>query len=168
MVKSRHLDIVLPNSNSAVYINDIIHRIQFIWHLNQNQPGMNLTAIDVKLADTQFYTSKFRPLIQRIHYFLTINKKNVNDNDASSVLYREPTLSYFNQFIMPNANVSFLMPLKALRIYLDGNNVGIDTVQQNLTAQWIEANPQCNLMNKLKSVYIISKNLQLIYFFRFV
>ncbi len=144
MVKSRYLDVILPNSNSAVYLNDIINQIQYIWYEYQylSQPQMNLTAIEVKLADTQFYTSKFSNFIQRIYYFLTINKKNVNDNDASSVMYREPTLSYFNDLITPNAAVSFYMPFKAFRIYLDGDNVSIDTVRKNLTAQWMDANPQ--------------------------
>ena len=143
MIKSRYLDITLPNSNALVYTNDMLHRIQYIWYLNQNQPSLNRTQFEVKLAYTEFYTSRFKPVIQRIYYFLTFNQKNVNDKDAASVTINEPNLSFFNQYIMPNALVSYLMPFKAFRLYLDDSSIDMTAVQNYLNTQWTDANPQC-------------------------
>ena len=123
MIKSRYIDIIIPESNRKVYIHDLLHRIKRSWFYNQNSPNSNETQFEVKLADSIFYTSKFKPIIKRIYYFLTIGNKNVNDNDGMSVQYNEPTLSYFSNYLKPNSIVSFYMSLKAVRVYLEGNPV---------------------------------------------
>lgn len=145
MIKSRYIDIIIPESNRKVYIQDLLHRIQNTWFYYQNSPNSNVTEFEVKLADSIYYTSKFQPIIERVYYFLTIGNKNVNDNDGMSVNYKEPTMTYFNNYLSPNAIVSFYMPLKALRVYLEGSldSIDINTVQTNLTAQWATVNPQC-------------------------
>ncbi len=138
MIRARYLDLIVPNSNQLIYTGDLLKRLQYTWYSRQSSYQLN--QFDVKLAtSSQFYTSKFRPVIQRIWYFLTVNNKNVDEYDS----FVEPTLSDFRVSLSLIANVSFYMARKAFRVYLIGSSLDIAAIQRNLTSQWIDANPQC-------------------------
>ena len=107
MIRARYLDLILPNSNLAIYTNDLMQRIKNTWYSSNNISPLNLTMFDVQLADTQLYTSKFQSLIQRVYYFLTIGNKNVND-DITLLTYNEPTLSSFDQNLGSSADVTLI------------------------------------------------------------
>ncbi len=150
MIKARYLDLIVPNSNQLINTDDLPKHIQSVWHSRQSSYKLN--QFDVKLGSfSQFYTSKFRPVIQRISYFLTVNNKNA-DEDNSLI---EPTLSDFKAFLSMIADVSFYIPRKAFRIYLVGSSLDIDTIQRNLTSQWIGANNQCNKIMNFFQIFII-------------
>ena len=57
MIKSRSIDLLIPYGNLVINPIDLSDRIRAAW-LNKNSL-LNLTQIDVRLADFDFYTSHF-------------------------------------------------------------------------------------------------------------
>jgi hypothetical protein len=57
MIKSRSIDLLIPYGNLVISPTDLIDGIKKAWYSKNN--WLNITQIDVKLGDFDFYTSSF-------------------------------------------------------------------------------------------------------------
>ena len=58
MIKSRYLNLILPNSHMIIDKAELVQAIQCVWYF-KNENKTNITQFEVILSDSGFYTSIF-------------------------------------------------------------------------------------------------------------